>query len=204
MGISKIRRNIGFFFSFLIVSILLCTGAKGENPSAMVEEKQEILIQKAIAMDEEIKEKLPASESYGKDPYVQMLDMDWLKIPYSDMYSGYAIEGEELILKLTKESRDSRYKDIRKQARESARKHGASKIRYVGYSLNQLHALYAKASYYALNGNDCGIIMAALDKDSVLIGINENEMNEEKIACAQMLLGNAELLQFAEFSYKDD
>lgn len=198
--ISKL--SIASLFLFFMIICQFQSNAKATTYTEKSEQQNQVLFEKGAEMELDILDRLPISKTYASDPFVQTVDIEMLKTAYPDIYAGYAVENGELILKLSKTSKSSKNKPYLKIARELAKQHGAKKIRYVNYSLNELHSLYAKANYYIDNGNDCGIIMTGFTGDVVLIGFEK--VTESNTQCAKKLLGNSTLLEFVEFTYQDD
>ena len=192
-----------FSLIFLAFSLLIVHSNMSASSTSTVTDKEwQMLTDNATKIENEILKTLPISVSHKLDPFVQISEMELVKVAYPDIYGGYVIEDGKLIIKLTNSSKKLDNKDQLMAVRKIARKYGASKIRYVRYSLNELNALYAKAGYYASNTNEANITMAALDDGIVLVGFAE--LNKENVDKAKKLLGNSDLLEFVEFSFKDD
>lgn len=203
-------KKISLRFSIFAFLLLFCIGmfmqisATSTENSTLPEVERQELIDKGVEMQNDILEALPPSRTHLLDPFVEATTMEWIQIAYPDIYSGFEVVGTDLILKLTKDSKKTGNASQLKIAKEIARSNGATRIRYVDYSLNELYALYAKAAYYQQNGNDIGINMAALDEANGVVVVGFEKLTQSNIEKAKKLLGDSKLLDFADFSYHDD
>lgn len=200
------KRNLSrLLFLSILMSVTFLFGANVTASSAgYSDDEMQALYEKASEMEKDILASLPFSKAHSQDPFIQASTMDTVKTSYPEIYSGYAVEDGELILKLTRRSKDTASADERKAARTIAKKHGATKIRYVNYTLNELHVLYAKAENSIFIGNEYGINMAALDAERGIVVIGLERLTQENIKNVAKLLGSPELLECVEFSYIDD
>lgn len=182
------------FFCTLLFMQMSATASSSEFP----EDPRQLLFENGVKMHNDILASLPASKTYKPNFYTRTMGIEHHNIIHPDIYSGYAVKGDKLILNLTKSSKNPENADQLATARKIAKKHHAAKIHYVNYSLNELYALCGKVSYYMRHKTELEINLTALDDANGAIVVSFEKLTERKVENAKKIFGDSPIIEYVE------